>query len=120
MAKTIHHPFFCAFTPNSIYKESIMQKYLQNRIDQYQAKQAKQNRKSKTFAASVGSNDKAKNECEYLKVRDLCRELNISMSVGYELIRLRKIDSFNFHGAIRVKRSDLERYIEKSKVAAIK
>ncbi len=59
------------------------------------------------------SPDKAKGVATILSMKEVCRELGMSKSWVYNRVRSGQIPSIKLGGAIKIKRADLEEYIEK-------
>ncbi len=59
------------------------------------------------------SPDGAKGAATILSMAEVCRELGMSKSWVYERVRSGQIPSIKLGGAIKIKRADLDEYIEK-------
>jgi excisionase family DNA binding protein len=59
------------------------------------------------------SPDKAKGVAAILSMKEVCRELGMSKSWVYNRVRSGQIPSIKLGGAIKIKRADLDEYIEK-------
>ena len=64
-------------------------------------------------AEEVSSPDGAKGAAAILSMAEVCRELGMSKSWVYERVRSGQIPSIKLGGAIKIKRADLNEYIEK-------
>ncbi len=66
-----------------------------------------------TQAEEEGSQDVGKGPTEILSMAEVCRELGMSKSWVYNRLRSGQIPSIKLGGAIKIKRADLNEYIEK-------
>ena len=75
--------------------------------------QAQAQAEAEAQAEEASSPDGSKGAAAILSMAEVCRELGMSKSWVYERVRSGQIPSIKLGGAIKIKRADLDEYIEK-------